>query len=308
MRSSNVPDPSRNIEAMSERLGSFRPSNDSISVPTLWVAIALSVLLHAAGLFGWIAKPPIPFQEPKLGNPSGSLAIRLVPFTAPPPSAAPPPPAIAARPPGARKAPAQRTPARSAPPPPVLALERPSPSPSFRVPPSVTREPPPATATVPAPAEDLAAYIASRRRAREGAGAPPTQPAETEQERHNRTVAENLGLTSTPTFGNDPDRGGGVFQIRSMGYDIAEFAFFGWNKAINRNSLQVVEVRRGNNENMEIAVVRKMISIIRERSKEDFLWQSKRLNRGLWLSARPADSAELEAFILKELFPDPRPR
>ena len=99
-----------------------------------------------------------------------------------------------------------------------------------------------------------------------------------------------------------------MFQIRSMGYDIGEFAFFGWNKDINRNSLQVIEVRRGSNENMEIAVVRKMIAIIRERSKEDFLWQSRRLNKGLWLSARPADTAELEAFILKELFPNPRPR
>jgi hypothetical protein len=156
----------------------------------------------------------------------------------------------------------------------------------------------------------LASYIASRRRAREGpsASTPAPQPAESEQERHNRIVAENLGLTSTPTFGNDPNRGGGVFQVRSMGYDIGEFAFFGWNKDINRNSLQVVEVRRGGNENMEIAVVRKMISIIRERSKDDFLWQSKRLNKGVWLSARPADTPELEAFILKEIFPDPRPR
>jgi hypothetical protein len=190
-------------------------------------------------------------------------------------------------------------------------MERPSTPAVSSQPPPVRIEAPPGPSTgspPPAPGDDLASYIASRRKAREGPAAPPPKPAETEQEKHNRVVAENLGLTNTPTFGNDPDRGGGVFQIRSMGYDIGEFAFFGWNKDINRNSLQVIEVRRGNNENMEIAIARKMISIIRERSKEDFLWQSKRLNRGLWLSARLKDTAELESFILKELFPDPKAR
>jgi hypothetical protein len=294
---------------MTDFYGPYSRASDRISVPTIWVAFALSVLFHAAGLFGWVPKVPIPFQEPKLGQPSGTLAIRLVPpasppTSAPPPALRPPPP-----PPKQRRVPAPRVQQPPAPAPPVLALERPSPSP-ITVPAAPIRVPPAPSApsSAPAPGEDLASYIASRRRAREGPSAPPSQPAETEQERHNRTVAENLGLTNTPTFGNDPDRGGGVFQIRSMAFDIGEFAFFGWNKDINRNSLQVIEVRRGNNPNMELAIARKMISIIRERSNGDFLWQSRRLGKGVWLSARPADSAELEAFIIKELFPDPRPR
>jgi hypothetical protein len=158
------------------------------------------------------------------------------------------------------------------------------------------------------PATDLAAYIASRRLAREGPPAPPQKPAETEQERHNRVVAENLGLTKTPTFGNDPNRGDGVFTVRSMAYDFGEFAFYGWNKAINRDSLQVFEVRRGNNENMELAMVRRMILIIRELSSGDFLWHSRRLGKGVWMSARPQDTKELEAFLLLEIFSDPRVR
>ena len=150
----------------------------------------------------------------------------------------------------------------------------------------------------------------SHRRAREGpAAAPsPAKPAETEQERHNRVVAENLGLTKTPTFGNDPARGDGVFTVRNMAFDFGEFAFYGWNNAIKRDSLQVIEVRRGNNENMEIAMVRRMIVVIRELSNGDFLWQSRRLGKGVWLSARPQDTAELEAFMLREIFPDPRTR
>jgi hypothetical protein len=279
---------------------------DTITIPTLWVAFVLSIAFHAAGLFGWVPEVPVPFQEPKLGQPSGSLAIRLVPPTSPPLPSLPSSTASAPAP-AAAKAPAQRraSPKRTVPP--VLAMERPSP-PALTSP----KAQPPAAAVIPsptpAPAEDLAAYIASKKRAREGPAAPPVRPAETEQERHNRTVAENLGLTNTPTFGNDPDRGGGVFQIRSMGYDIAEFAFFGWNKDIKRNSLQVIEVRRGNSENMEIAVARKVIGMVRERVTGDFLWQSRRLGRGVWLSSSPADSAELEDFILKELFPEPRPR
>jgi hypothetical protein len=305
---------------MNDSYGSFSRTRDRITIPTVWVAFALSVLLHLAGLFGWVPKVPLPFDEAKLGKKDGTLAIRLVPPASPPTSAPASPPRAAARPrvvrppvtpaPAARAVPTPR-PTPPAPAPPVLAIERPTPPEvsTPQAPPRMQSPPGPATASPPpAAGDDLASYIASRRKAREGPAAPPSKPAETEQEKHNRVVAENLGLTNTPTFGNDPDRGGGVFQIRSMGYDIGEFAFFGWNKDINRNSLQVIEVRRGNNENMEIAIARKMISIIRERSKEDFLWQSKRLNKGLWLSARPADTAELEAFILKELFPDPKPR
>lgn len=286
----------------------LRTNHERITIPTLWVAIALSILIHALGLFGFVPKRSEPFHEAKLGHPSDTLAIRLVPFTRPPPSVTPPPspqPTPRADTPRPAPRPAPRAASRSAPPtprpaPPVLSTDKPAP---------ITAPPPvPAQAPAPAPGEDLASYIASRRRAREGTSAAPPQPQETEQEKHNRVVAENLGLTSTPTFGNDPERGGGVFQIRSMGFDIAEFAFFGWNKDINRNSLQVVEVRKGNNPNMELAVARRMIAIIRERSTGDFLWQSRRLGKGIWLSARPADSAELEAFILRELFPDPRPR
>jgi hypothetical protein len=289
---------------MTAPIGALHRDYDRISIPTVWVAFALSIALHAVGLLGWIPRPPIPFEEPKLGG--STLAIRLVPFSSPqaqtPPSPPPQrvmsdpvPPKRSAQP---RVAPPQKEIAL-APRAPVLSVERPSPAPEA-VPPPVEKPRPPQ-------AEDLAAYIASRRRAREGAApsvpAPaPAAPPETEQQRHNRVVAENLGLTSVPSFGNNPDLGGGVFQLRNMGYDIAEFAFFGWNKAIKRNSLQVIEVRRGNNPNMEVAVVRKIISVIRENAGDDFLWQSKRLNKGLWLSARAADNAGLEDFMMREFF------
>jgi hypothetical protein len=91
-----------------------------------------------------------------------------------------------------------------------------------------------------------------------------------------------------------------------MGYDSAEFVFFGWNKEIRRNTKQLIEVRKGTNSDIEIAVVRKVISIIREYEQENFLWESARLGRTLTLSARSGDNERLEEFMLREFFDDPR--
>ena len=291
---------------MNDSIGA-RSSYERLTIPTIWAAFALSLLFHALGLFGWIAKAPVPFQEPKLGKPSDTLAIRLVE----PKRAAPSVSREAPEPP----APPPPTARRKVPPPqaPKSAV---TPTPQERLPriPPLDRSPapvaPPPEAPRAAPTGDLASFVASRRRER-GDPAPvqaQQAPPETEQQRHNRVVAENLGLTKTPTFGNDPARGDGVFTVRSMAFDTGEFAFYGWNKAIGRDSLQVIEVRRGGNENMEIAMVRRMILVIRELSAGDFLWQSRRLGKGVWLSARPQDTAELEAFMLREIFPDPRAR
>jgi hypothetical protein len=286
--------------AMSGPLTALHSRHDRITIPTIWVAFALSLILHAVALFGWLPIPlMLPFEDSNLGKPSGSLAVRL----APPPSAAPTlPPAPAIQ---EQSAPAHRTPAtRAAQRPPsaprVLALERPSPSTATQSPPAEPARP---------SANDLASYVEARRRTREPAPAPPQQqPVDSEQERHNRVVAENLGLNRTPNFGTNPNRGGGIFQIARMGYNDAEFFFFGWNKDIKRNSRQMIEVRRGDNATMEIAVVRRMIALIREQASGDFQWESQRLGRDVTLSARIANNAGLEDFLMREFFPDVRLR
>ena len=91
-----------------------------------------------------------------------------------------------------------------------------------------------------------------------------------------------------------------------MGYDYAEFVFYGWNKDINRDTMQHIEVRKGNASDIRVAVVRRMIAIIREHEQEDFVWESQRLNRNVTLSARSRDNAGLEEFMLREFFEDPR--
>lgn len=266
------------------------------------MAFALSLVLHAVMLWGWLPKMLVyPFEDPRQGMPSGALAVRL----APPASAAaavPPAPMVQAQP-----APAQRPHApKSARQPPsaprVLALERASPP----------AAPPPAEVARPRASEDLASYIEARRRSREAvpvaAPAPAPPPSESEQERHNRVVAENLGLNRTPSFGAERSQGGGIFQIARLGYDDAEFFFYGWNKDIRRNSRQMIEVRRGANASMELAVVRRMIAIIREHESGDFVWESPRLGRDVTLSARMEDNAGLEDFMMREFFADSRAR
>ena len=72
------------------------------------------------------------------------------------------------------------------------------------------------------------------------------------------------------------------------------FLFLGWNKEIRRDTSQKIEVRKGQASDIRIAVVRRMIAIIREHEKEDFIWESQRLSRDVTLSARLRDTAGLE--------------
>jgi hypothetical protein len=156
---------------------------------------------------------------------------------------------------------------------------------------------------------DLASYIDARRRARGELApaaipdsAPNVPPTEDDNARANRMAAANLALQRPQVFGYDPTQGGGVFQITRMGYDDAEFLFFGWNKEIRRNTKQLIEVRKGGNSDIRIAVVRRMIAIIREYERGDFLWESRRLDRNVMLSARAVDNAGLEEFMMHEFF------
>ena len=57
---------------------------------------------------------------------------------------------------------------------------------------------------------------------------------------------------------------------------------------------------------MRIAVVRRMIAIIRQFEKEDFTWETPRLGRVVVLSARLSDNAALESYLMHEFFDEAR--
>jgi hypothetical protein len=313
---------------MRDWLDDSRNRHDVVSVPTIWVAILLSLLVHVALMWWWFPNMRLPMLDKADQSPGqDSLQVRLTPPPSKPP-APPPAPAVRAQPapvPETKpspKAPPQPVPPRKAPPspamaraqpaPPVIALNRPAPA---ATPPAPIAPPAPAPMRTQPPGDgDLASYIEARRRARNDAAPHPSPggsvaqapPVEDDNARSKRIVAENLATGRAPTFGDDPSKSGGIFQIKRMSYEDAEFVFFGWNKDIRRNTSQRIEVQRGNNSDIRIAVVRRIIAIIREYEQEDFLWESKRLGRNLTLSARAQDNAGLESFLMREFFGDTR--
>ena len=290
------------MHLMNDWLDKSRARRESWT-PTIWGAIALSILVHTAAMW---RLPQVRLATPDPGERT-ALSVNL----APPPSPPPQPPARRIEPPAPARQPAPKAAPRRRSAPPIIAREQPSqgaPSPPPRAPAVAAPN-----RTVPPVESDLSSYIESRRRARAEAGeaAPPraaanTSPVEDENARVERIVAANLGQQSTMAFGYDPTRTGGVFQIERMGYDSAEFIFYGWHRAMRRNVAQLVEVRKGDNENIRIAVIRRMISIIREYEQDDFVWESHRLRRNVTLSARPRDNAGLEDFLMVEFFGEQR--
>lgn len=99
-----------------------------------------------------------------------------------------------------------------------------------------------------------------------------------------------------------PQGGGGIFQIMWVGTRTAAFSFRGWDSAYNNGRREEIEVEVDAGNDIEHAIIRKMIALIRKRHKGDFSWESQRLNRVVTLSARMDDNAGLEDFLMREFF------
>ena len=180
----------------------------------------------------------------------------------------------------------------------ILAAREPTVAPTPR---AVEPTPPPQPLPVPAPQApfDMAALILANRERRRlaeaaavrGAGREPSAAhgAEANLSRNLRTLARSDGT-------------GGVFQIRRMGAQTAEFAFNGWSRARPGQWRELIEVQAGPDGDLERAVVRRMIALIREHYTGDFTWESHRLGRVLVLSAAPEDNEGLEEVLLREFF------
>ena len=266
---------------------------DVVTIPRIWVTIALSILIHVAILFIWIPRThlltPGDQQQDQTGD---RLQVRLAAPPTPPSSQPPSPPQMQAStsPPSP-----PRTVTRTRPPP---VITQPSPQAP------AVRAPPPAPPVVAAPTRptppiegDLAAYVQARRRERGEQEAALNDEAA----QFNRAIAANLPAPARGVAAQEAKRGGGIFQIKRMTYDDAAFEFYGWNKDMGRRTPQLIEVRKGDNADMRIAVVRRMIAIIRDFEKEDFNWESPRRGHVV-LSARLSDNAALEDYLMHEFF------
>ncbi len=281
---------------------------DAIAIPRVWLTLIVSILIHVALL--WFLLPRIKdmlMPGPVEGD-SPPISVQLAqsaPVSRAQPDASAPPPSP---PPQPAPQPPRREPARR---PAIIAVRPRVPTPgALQVPAPPVTPPPPAPVPTPTPPPaqkpdqvDMSAYIASQRAARGEAPASGQPAAESDSDRRNRIVAQNLaGVNSPQPFAGQPKNGGGLFEVTLQQYDYAEFKFYGWNRDIRRQAAQVYEVRKGDAPSIQMAMVRKMIAIIRESITGDFTWRSDRSGKDVQLSARPEDNAALEQYLLNDMF------
>jgi hypothetical protein len=249
----------------------------------VYAAFALSLLLHALLMLGWL---PLRSQmgmsslgDPQAGKRGGHslpLAVRIATRATTPSEqtvAPSPPPAAQARV-------AQR--AQSAPKaaPRVLHAER---SPS-----ATTVTLPPLAAARPGSGGDFQSDLGARRGARE-------QAERKEQGAPALTTALSFGVATGPG-GELQD--GGVFRVERMTPYDATLAFFRVNRYVQR-----VEVGVGSNLSIQLAIIRQVIAVMRDSGfTGDVTWMSERFGHTVQLSLRERDAPQLEAFLMLEFF------
>lgn len=166
---------------------------------------------------------------------------------------------------------------------------------------------PPTTSPVAAPDyQDTMSMLAAKRAQRQAAEASAAQE-NLEAQAASRGPSENdiamARIKANIAAANYSRKGtNGVFQILSKGVQNGRFSFRGWTNDPHESTHQTFEVDAGIGGDVELAMIRKMIELIRQHYTGDFNWESQRLGRVVVLSARPADSAGLEAFLRKEMF------
>ncbi|MBA4142384.1 MAG: hypothetical protein H0X43_05100 [Nitrosospira sp.] len=157
--------------------------------------------------------------------------------------------------------------------------------------------------TPPAVPEDLTAYMKETRERRRAGGIfenEPEEPKNIERE----PSEEELRMANVKRNLREPGASG-IFQITRMGTRSAQFLFRAWRMDSSNPRHEVVDVAAGPDVDIQRAVARKMIELIREYHQGDFNWESYRLGRIVVLSARSEDSKGLEDFLIREFFYDP---
>ncbi|MBC7573793.1 MAG: hypothetical protein H7244_05595 [Herminiimonas sp.] len=273
------------------------------------VAMVLAVLLHALLLWLILRNDPMVLKLPSAGNETAityiaplalaPVAKPVTPQKKPPPK---PPEKQPRKPKAVQKPPAQVRPAqpRKQEQPPQLAATEPlTPAPNIAPQPDAVREP---------PAEDFSSRIEANRKRRAEAQAQDPSLAqaapETESQHASRVARENIAFQQRGVGASgEKDDTGGVFQLRDVRTHSAEFMFRGWNTNFKRKWSQVVAVDQGTEPDIELAVVKRMIALIRTHKTGEFIWESHRLGRQITLNADAAYEAALQQFLLKEFFP-----
>lgn len=260
------------------------------------IGLALSLLLHALLIFRFATQPPPPtdINEP---GPKGNmpLTVRLLPMSRPSSQSAATPPAPAQRPvlappPTAKQRPRQKQK-------PTVAQKKQS-APKTALDKSLPQEKT-ASKKLP-PNADISDMLAAARERRRAAGIEDPNESDSRQPQDDSAIARANVQQMLQMQSHGQQESGGVFQITYKGVRTAEFIFRGWNVRRRTDTRQLIQVDAGLNGDVDTAIVRRMIELIRQSERGDFHWESRRLGRVVVLSARPQDSAELEDFLKKE--------
>ena len=183
----------------------------------------------------------------------------------------------------------------------VIAVSKPTPKSA----PVTIEQPAPQPDRAPPPADMMAMLNAARARrgaANNNAANDNADAAESGREPSADEVAmANIKRNLQRATGRR-DGTGGVFEILSKGVRNGQFAFRGWTPGTGSTWHETIEVDAGIGGNVELAMVRKMIELIRKHYNGDFNWESHKLGQVVVLSARSKDNAELEAFLMREFF------
>lgn len=257
------------------------------------IAVTLSAVAHVL-LF--TLTPRKPEYHPPLSSRAGPLIVTLVDAKPQEPTPPPPVPVPAPRP-------APKPPPRPA----MRILEArprtPPAAPAVALPPEAPKPAPAPPKPAPAPpAMDMLAMLNARRqqrRAAEAAGREGTPTPAPVRDEGAAAIERNI---RTLTGG---DHTGGIFQILDKGSYDAEYAFNGWTPDTRRRWREVIDVHVKPGEDIDRAIVRSMIALIRTHYTGDFQWESRRLGKVVTLSARPEDNAYLEDFLIREFFGTP---
>lgn len=249
-------------------------------------AILISLIIHAILLYfvlPQIIKPTSVFPPPQ------ALTITL---NKPQPQVLPEPEPVKPEPqkptPKHKKVAIKETPT-----PPVMATQRQQNNSQFQLPIK------PAEPSKPIPADqptDMMALVNANRQRRqsEEQSATAKERGTPNEDQRDAIIKRNLAQEGT----------NGIFQVRDVGLHTAQLSFKGWKNNYNNARLEIYDVQAKPNETIELAVVRKMIVIIRKDYSGDFEWESQRQGRTITKSARIEDTAELEQFLMREMFPN----
>ena len=139
----------------------------------------------------------------------------------------------------------------------------------------------------------MMALVNANRQRREGDSRAYPEPSLPMEDARDAVIKKNLAQQGT----------NGIFQIKEINLRTAQFTFRGWKSNYGNARLELVDVQAGPNEGIEIAIVRKMIVVIRRDYSGDFHWLSPRYGDVI-KSARIEDTAELEKFLMEEFFPN----